>query len=306
MSSIRYADLQINGFMGVDFSSPELTEDQFLRTAEHIFDSGTWLFLPTLVTSRLEVYFRNLEVMRRSAEKHGLLDRIPGVHLEGPFVSPEPGAIGAHVPENVLAPDIGVFDEIMDRSQGYVKLLTVAAERPGAPELIAHATKRGVLVSCGHELAWTDDLERAAAAGAKLLTHLGNGCPNLLDRHRNPMLAGLACDELAAMVITDGHHLPVELLKCILRVKGPERIIVTSDAAPIAGFPPGRYNCWGNDAILEPDGLFHNPEKQCLVGSSASIRDCADYLRNLDFVSEADIVRMTSENPLAMLASAAK
>lgn len=303
MSDIRYADLQINGFMGVDFSSPELSEDEFLRTAEHIFDSGTYVFLPTLVTSPREVYIRNLTLMHDAAERRGLLERIPGVHLEGPFISPRPGAVGAHVPENVLAPDPGFLDELLERSQGYVKLLTVAAEIPGMPELIAHAVERKVAVSCGHQLAGTADLERAAAAGAKLLTHLGNGCPNLLDRHRNPIVDGMACDKLTAMIITDGHHLPAELIKCIVRTKGPERVIVTSDAAPIAGFPPGRYNCWGNDAVLEPDGLFHNPVKKCLVGSSASIRDCADYLRTLDFVTEADIVRMTSGNPLKLLGS---
>ena len=62
--------------------------------------------------------------------------------------------------------------------------------------------------------------------------------------------------------------------------------------------PPGRYNCWNNDAILEENGRFHNPEKGCLVGSSASIKDCADFLRTLDFVSEDDIIKMTSLNPL--------
>ena len=113
--------------------------------------------------------------------------------------------------------------------------------------------------------------------------------------------SGMACDDLTAMIITDGHHLPAEVIKCIIRAKGTDRVIVTSDAAPIAGFPPGRYHCWNNDAILEPSGLFHNPEKGCLVGSSASIRDCADFLRTLDFLSEEEIIRMTSENPLKMI-----
>lgn len=301
MDDIRYADLQVNGAMGVDFSSPELTDDQFLRAVEHIFATGTYLFLPTLVTSPKDVYFRNVALMRQAVVRHGLSGRIPGVHLEGPFISLRPGAVGAHDPANVSAPDIGFFDELMERSCGYVKLMTIAAEIPGMAEFISHASERGVIISCGHQLARSGDLEVAAAAGAKLLTHLGNGCPNLLDRHDNPILSGMACDKLAAMIIADGHHLPPELIKCIIRVKGPERVIVTSDAAPIAGLPPGHYNCWNNDAVLEPDGLFHNPAKGCLVGSSASIRDCANYLRTLDFVSEADIVKMTSENPLALI-----
>lgn len=301
MSGIRYADLQINGFMGVDFSAPDLTEDQFLKTADHIFASGTYLFLPTIVTSSKEVYLRNLGIMYRAAEQHGLLNQIPGTHLEGPFISPKPGAVGAHIPEYVLSPDTAFFDEIMDRSNGYVKLLTVAAEVPGMPEFISHVSAKGVVVSCGHQLAESEDLAAAAKAGAKLLTHLGNGCPNQINRHKNMIWSGMACDDLTAMIITDGHHLPAEVIKCIIRAKGTDRVIVTSDAAPIAGFPPGRYHCWNNDAILEPSGLFHNPEKGCLVGSSASIRDCADFLRTLDFLSEEEIIRMTSENPLKMI-----
>jgi len=298
MKNIRYADLQINGFMGVDFSSPGLTESEFLKTADHIFESGTWLFLPTLVTSSQEVYFRNLGIMQQAVEKHGLYDRIPGAHLEGPFISPRPGAVGAHIPEYVREADTLFFDEIMKRSGGFVKLLTVAAEKENMPSLISHAVKAGVTVSCGHQLATYDELRRAAGAGAALLTHLGNGCPNTIDRHHNMIWSGMACDALSAMIITDGHHLPPELIKCILRAKGIDRVIVTSDAAPVAGLPPGRYNFWNNDAVLEENGLFHNPEKGCLVGSSASIRDCADFLRTLDFVSEDDIVRMTSINPL--------
>lgn len=292
-----YVDLQINGYMGVDFSDPALTEDRFLYAAEAIFRSGTALFLPTLVTSAKEVYLRNLGIMRRAAESRGLLKNIPGVHMEGPFISGRPGAVGAHIPEYVRAPDHAFFDEIMECSGNFVTLLTVAPEVPGMTEFIAHAVSMGVTVSCGHHLADAADLARAAGAGAKLLTHLGNGCPNLIDRHRNMIWAGMACDALSAMIIADGHHLPEELVKCIIRCKGMDHVIVTSDAAPIAGFPPGNYRCWNNDAILEPNGKFHNPVKGCLVGSSVCVRQCAEFLARIGY-SETEIDKMTVTNPL--------
>ena len=299
-----YVDLQINGYMGVDFSDPALTEDQFLTAADHILKSGTSLFLPTIVTSSKEVYLCNLGIMYRAAESHGLLKNIPGTHLEGPFISSKPGAVGAHIPEFVREPDRTFFDEILERSNNYVTLLTVAPEVPGMDELISHAVSKGVVVSCGHQLAGAEDLERAAKAGAKLLTHLGNGCPNLIDRHNNMIWAGMACDDLSAMIIADGHHLPKELVKCIIRCKGVDRVIVTSDAAPIAGFPPGRYNCWNNDAILEPNGRFHNPVKGCLVGSSVCVRQCAEFLARIGY-SEKDIDKMTITNPLKMIGRSA-
>ena len=296
-----FVDLQINGNFGVDFSDPALTDDMFMTAAEHIFASGTEIFLPTIVTSPKEVYLRNLAVIRNACEKRGLLPQVPGVHLEGPFISNQPGAVGAHRPECVIEPDCAFFDEIMEKSGNYVKILTVAAEVKGVDTLIRHAASRGTVVSCGHQLAGSEDLAAAAKAGARLLTHLANGCPNLINRHRNMIWAGMANDDLTAMIITDGHHLPGDLVKCIVRVKGPERVIVTSDAAPIAGFPPGRYSMWGNDAVLEPNGLYHNPEKGCLVGSSASVRDCVHFLRSLEILSEDEIEMVSRTNPLKMI-----
>ena len=295
-----YVDLQINGYKGIDFSDPALTEDQFLTTAEHILNSGTALFLPTIVTSPREVYMRNPALIRHAAESHGLLKHIPGLHLEGPFISPKPGAVGAHRPSCVREPDCGFFDEIMASCGNYVKLLTVAPEVPGMDELISHASAKGVVVSCGHQLAGAEDLDRAVKAGAKLLTHLGNGCPNLINRHNNMIWAGMACDDLTAMIITDGQHLPKELIKCIIRCKGVDRVIVTSDAVSVAGLPPGRYPCWDNDAVLEPNGRFHNPVKGCLIGSTFCVRQCAEFLASLGY-SEEDIDRMTITNPLKMI-----
>ena len=297
MSTKKYVDLQINGYMGVDFADPQLTADMFLATADHIFASGTELFLPTIVTSSKEVYLRNLGIMYKAAESRGLLKNIPGAHLEGPFISRKPGAVGAHIPEYVREPDCKFFDEIMDLSNGYVTLLTVAPEVPGMDEFISHVVSKGVVVSCGHQLAQSEDLARAAKAGAKLLTHVGNGCPNQLDRHNNMIWAGMANDDLTAMIIADGHHLPKDLVKCIIRCKGVDNVIVTSDAAPIAGFPPGRYTCWNNHAILEPNGRFHNPEKGCLVGSSVCVRQCAEFLASMGY-SEEDIDKMCITNPL--------
>ena len=295
-----YVDLQINGYKGIDFSDPALTEDQFLTTAEHILNSGTALFLPTIVTSPREVYMRKPALIRHAAESHGLLKHIPGLHLEGPFISPKPGAVGAHRPSCVREPDCGFFDEIMASCGNYVKLLTVAPEVPGMDELISHASAKGVVVSCGHQLAGAEDLDRAVKAGAKLLTHLGNGCPNLINRHNNMIWAGMACDDLTAMIITDGQHLPKELIKCIIRCKGVDRVIVTSDAVSVAGLPPGRYPCWENDAVLEPNGRFHNPVKGCLIGSTFCVRQCAEFLASLGY-SEEDIDRMTITNPLKMI-----
>lgn len=111
----------------------------------------------------------------------------------------------------------------------------------------------------------------------------------------------MACDDLTAMIITDGHHLPADVVKCIIRAKGVDKVIVTSDAAPVAGFPPGRYHMWKNDAILEENGRFHNPVKGCLVGSSASVADCVKFLESLELLNEEEIYKVSCGNALAMI-----
>ena len=295
-------DLQVNGYRGVDFSAPGLTPDDFRGACHALLRHGVDSFLPTLITSSMGVYERNFGVACAVLETDNVLaGRIPGFHLEGPFISPEPGAVGAHNPDCVRPPDRAAFDRIMAFARGKIKLLTLAADQPGADALARHAVARGVAVSCGHHLANAADLARLADAGAAALTHLGNGMPNLAHRHRNPLLAGLGETRLDILFIPDGHHLPMEFLQMLARLVPARRLIATSDASPAAGLPPGRHHVLGNDAVLEPNGLLHNPAKQCLVGSSATLVECVEVLRSTGCFSEADFRRMVWDNPRRLL-----
>lgn len=145
------------------------------------------------------------------------------------------------------------------------------------------------------------DLERLVAAGAKALTHLGNGVPSLLSRHQNPVWAGMANDDLSATVIADGHHLPPSMLTTILRTKGPERCIIISDASPLAGLPPGEYWSMGAQVRLEENGKLHNPATGYMAGSSATILACANHLVSLGLAGLNELVTMFCYNPLRLL-----
>ena len=99
-------------------------------------------------------------------------------HLEGPFISSKPGAVGCHRAEHVLEPSVPVLHELVELSAGKLKLLTIAAESPGAAELARACTELGITVSLGHQLAGPAEIADLAAAGASMVTHLGNGIPN--------------------------------------------------------------------------------------------------------------------------------
>ena len=299
MKNPGWIDLQINGAAGVDFSDAALTEDGVMKVIDYVFNSGTERFLPTIVTSKPEIYKRNPALIKRVVEKHGIMDRVPGIHFEGPFISP--GAVGAHAPDCLQIPSAEKIHQLYEMSEGFFRMLTLGADVENATEGISEARKMGIIVSIGHQMATSEDVKKAADAGAQTLTHLGNGIPNMINRHHNPIWAGLAEDRLTAMIITDGHHLPLDVIKIFVRCKGADRIIVTSDAIMAAGLPPGNYHTFGNDAVLEPNGKFWNPSKNCLVGSVSMMSQCMSILESLNILTEEELVKVGRLNQLALL-----
>jgi N-acetylglucosamine-6-phosphate deacetylase len=160
---------------------------------------------------------------------------IVGYHLEGPYLSAEPGYRGAHPGDLMKDPDLTEFSRWQDAAGGGIRLVTLAPEREGSEEFIAAITQRGVRVSLGHTNADERAIDGAIRAGATLCTHLGNGCPGDLPRHNNIIHRLLARDELIACFIPDGIHLPPFVLRNLIRAKPPGRVILTTDAMAAAG-----------------------------------------------------------------------
>ena len=301
MRGSGFVDLQVNGYAGVNFSDPALTMEQAALVSTALAQRGTIAFCPTVITSEWNVYRQVLPVLaqaiRRSVDWPA---RLLGIHLEGPFISPEEGAVGVHPREHVRLPSLEAFEELFILAEGSIALFTLAPELPGALDLIRRAVGQGVVVSIGHTLADAQAIRAAVRVGARLSTHLGNGCPNFLHRHHNPIWPQLAEADLSAMLITDGHHLPAEVIAAMLAAKGPERVIVTSDSAPAAGCPPGEYTFFGTRALLEPSGRLRNLERDTLAGSSAVMLDCMNMLASLRLLPLADLWQVGRDNPLGV------
>ena len=294
-------DLQVNGYKGVDFSGIELTEQQCIQACRELLNAGTSAFLPTVITGSEEMYKHNLPILARVIRASEFEGRLPGLHIEGPFISPLEGFRGAHQAEFIRKPDIDFLKNLIEWSGNTIKLLTIAAELKGADELTRFAVRQGITVSLGHQTAGERDIEKLARAGAVSLTHLGNGIPANLPRHHNPVWAGLANDDLTAIFITDGHHLPPAVIKTFIRTKGVAHCIVVSDASPIAGLQPGSYSTLGNDAVLEENGRLYNPHAGHLVGSSATILQCMNYLAGLNLLTPQQLIEVGFYNPLKLI-----
>ena len=297
-----FIDLQVNGWMGLDFTREGLTLDDVRRVTRDMVARGTVAFCPTIITGNPDVYRENFQVLAKAMKDPELAPHLPGIHLEGPFISPEPGAVGAHPLQFVLDPDPATFDRFQEWAEGGIRILTMAPERPGAEALIRHAVRQGVTVSIGHHMASNADMARAVASGATLCTHVGNGLPNQIHRHDNPLWWQMACDEVNGMFITDGHHLPAGLITVALRAKTPARFIVTSDASPLAGMPAGNYTIFnGLKVSISGTGRISAESTGGLAGSHSTMFECMNHLASLNLLPERELWRVGFENQARLL-----
>ena len=299
----EWIDLQINGYGGVDFNAPGLTVEQVIAVTERLEQDGTAGYLPTFVTGDPDMVLANMRVIAEARKKNALCGKsIIGVHLEGPFISDKPGAVGTHPVEWVRPPSVELYDKYQDACGGIVKLVTVAAEVPGMPEFVKSVSGSGVAVSLGHQMSATpEEVEPCISAGAKAYTHLGNGIPNMIPRHDNVLFTALADDRATVMFIPDGHHLPDTVLKVFTRAVPMKRLVAVSDAQYPAGMPPGDYDVCGAKARLEPSGLLWNPARNCLVGATTPMDAMMKLLQDRIGLTYDECLMIGRDNPLALI-----
>ena len=266
-----FLDLQCNGYAGVDYNHPETTPQQIAESIQAMWRSGCTLVLPTVITGapeRMELFFRTLLSALSAPE---IRRSVPGFHLEGPFISPEDGARGAHPLASVCPPDRKLWSRLQRAAEGSIRLLTLAPEVKNALKFIAALRQESVLLAIGHTMADSQTVQRAADAGALMSTHLGNGCPQMMHRHANPVFAQLGEDRLVASVIADGIHLPADVLRSFARVKGQERTVLVTDAMAAAGAPPGRYTLGDHYLEVGADRVVRQPGSPNFAGSALSM-----------------------------------
>lgn len=293
-------DIQLNGFAGIDFSAPDLEPEALLRVLEPVWRTGTTSFCPTLITNSPEKLSRNFKVLEQARRADARWARtVPCYHLEGPFLAAE--ARGVHAAELLRPPDWDEFSEWQEDAGGRIGIVTVAPELEGAIELIGRAWRAGVVAALGHTVAPPEAIHAAVRAGAELSTHLGNGCPQMLDRHRNPLWAQLNAGPLSASIICDGFHLPADLVSVVYRLKRPDRFILITDATHVATLPPGRYTLVGTEIVLQPDGKVIRADGGALGGSSLSMNRAVTVFMRLSGAGLDEAIAGATRNPARLL-----
>lgn len=294
-------DLQVNGFAGVDFNAPDVSVEDYRRAVRRQWATGVTRFLPTIITGGHERIVACMRLAAQAAADREIGPAIAGVHLEGPYISPDDGPRGAHPREFVRPPDRDEFRRFQDAAGGAIRLVTLAPEVPGAPEFIEWLVAQGIVVGIGHTGASEEIIRAAVSAGVTLSTHLGNGAHDMIQRHRNYIWEQLASDELYASFIVDGHHLPPAVVKTFVRAKGVQRSVLVTDAVAPAGCAPGPYQVGEVGIELTPSGRVQIRGTDRLAGSSLQLHDAVANTSRFACVSLAEALRMASANAAAVL-----
>ena len=297
-----FVDIHIHGGAGHDVME---TEADALAPVERLLAAhGVSSYFPTTVTAPMDATLSALARLAdaiEAAERNpriadpqtsGLRARPLGIHLEGPFISHR--RRGVHPPENLLAPSTAAFDRFWQAARGHIRVLTIAPELPGAIEVIAQASARGVCVSLGHSDADLNAARAGFAAGARHATHTFNAMRPL--DHRDPGILGevLTDSRLSADIIADGIHLDPVIVQLFLKAKGPDAAVLITDATAATGMPDGRYRLGSLEVEVE-DG-------RCMAGGklAGSVLTMDRAVRNVMQFAQWDLqqaVRLATLNP---------
>jgi N-acetylglucosamine-6-phosphate deacetylase len=287
----------------IEFNDPKLSLEKVREVALSQDRFGVTAMLATCTTDSAEVLLHALATIARAIrELPEVQIRIPGIHLEGPYISPEDGPRGAHPKQHVRPPDWDEFRRFQDAAEGRIRLLTVSPEYDNAADFIRRVAGSGVLVAIGHTKATSDQIRAAVDAGARMSTHLGNGAHPTIRRHPNYIWDQLAEDRLTASLIVDGHHLPPAVVKSMIRAKGLERVVLVSDITSMGGMPPGRYETGLGALEVLPNGkLVPAGTPELLAGASQPIHVCVTNVLRFGPVDLPTAIDMAASRPAQLI-----
>lgn len=302
MPEMSYVDLQVNGFYGVDFNADQGELHAWETACQRLMDDGVQAILATVITDSIEAMSTRLQRIHSFSQQSSIVRQlIVGVHIEGPFLNPHPGYIGAHPVQHAKMASLSDMDRLLDAAQGMTRLVTLAPEQDPDFHVTTCLAQQGILVSAGHCNPSLDQLQGALDAGLRLFTHLGNGCPLQMHRHDNIIQRVLACaDRLHIGLIGDGVHVPLFALQNYLKTAGIERCFVVTDAISAAGLGPGTYQLANQTVVVDDDLATWSADRSHLTGSAVTMQRTVQNLVRIGLTPD-QIRQLVYETPRRLL-----
>lgn len=281
-------DIHIHGVDGAD--TMDATEKALQKIAHFLVRHGVTGFLPTTVSasrSSIGMAIRAVESYSSAAKGAHCL----GIHLEGPYLNPNYS--GAQPSEHLRPIAPLEYQEWL--KSDVIRLVTLAPELEGALEFIAEGKARGIYFSAGHSGADYDRMMIAASYGLTQATHLFNGMPPY--HHRQPGIVGavLDCEAIFPQLIVDGVHLHPATVRLVVKTKGPDRVILISDAMRATGLPDGQYSL--GDQLVEVKNGIARTAKGGLAGSTLTLDMALRNIQNFTGLSLRDVLPMVTSVP---------
>ncbi|MFK7768170.1 MAG: N-acetylglucosamine-6-phosphate deacetylase [Mariniblastus sp.] len=292
-------DLQVNGFAGLDFNGDELDPELLESACKKLLADGVSNILATVITASLHDMAQRIQNVCRARESSATIRQvIAGIHIEGPFISREPGYVGAHPVEHTLDANLDALKRLLDAAEGIAKIVTLAPEVDKEFKFTKYLKNRNVTVAAGHCDPKLRTLEAAIDAGVSMFTHLGNGCPIQMHRHDNIIQRALSfSDRLVIGFIADGIHVPFHALRNYLDVTGFDKAFVVTDCISAAGCGPGTFQLGNQSVIVDDNFATWSADGSHLVGSALTMPDVIGNLRRQLGLTEEEIIRLTETNP---------
>lgn len=286
-----FVDLQVNGCFGIDVATQPETLPEL---SEKLLSTGVTSYLPTLISSPEDFYEEVMPDLSRSIDSSSGAEAL-GVHLEGPFISPEKR--GAHPQAFVIPPDPALLEQWMDLCP--VRMVTAAPELEGAGDLVEFATGRGVAVSAGHSEASFEEAYAAFDHRVAGVTHLFNAMSPL--HHREPGIVGAAFAHPRAVcgLIADGLHVHPEVAGLAFRMLGPDRLYLATDSTAATGMEPGEYAL--SSRKIYQDANMARLGDGALAGSLITMNEAFQNILAFTGCTFPEAARMASATPARLI-----
>ena len=289
-----FIDTHIHGFGG--YGTEDFSAESIIEMSRLMVQYGVTAFNPTLYPAEPRLMLKAVKEAASAIGKEGGA-RIMGLHLEGPFISPE--RLGAMKEDAVMSVDLSFMEQLWEASCGQIVNMTVAPEIKGMRELALFCLKKGIVLQAGHTNAMYDNMVEGMQVGILHCTHLFNAMSNMESRNPNAVGAVLTHHEMSCEIIADGFHIHPDLYKLLLRNKRMDKIVLITDALKPTKQAKGPFFANGDELVFR-GGVFHRKADNIIAGSALTMIQGIKNLVSYGFTLE-DAAKTASSNPARIM-----
>ena len=298
-----FIDMHTHGAGGHDFMDG--TEEAIIEASKTHMKFGTTTIVPTTLASEKEEMLKAIKLFDKVKKEFREGPELLGLHLEGPYFSKEQA--GAQDSKYIRDPEPKEYLEILNSSKNIVRW-SAAPERKGAENFARELKKRNIIASIAHSNATCDEVIKANKAGFNLMTHFYSGMSSIrrINAYRvaGCVEAGYLIDDMHLEIISDGVHLPANLLKLIYKIKGSDKICLVTDSMRAAGQDVEESiigSLENGQAVIIEDGVAKLLSREAFAGSVATANRCVRVMRDLAEIPLVEAVKMMTLNPAKIL-----